>query len=165
MSRKVSIRVLLMSLVYLHHLVLRSPVASFATMPKPSAAILENQCRGPAAAARTQTHRNFRDQESGHTFSFWWILSFNTPPAYATSFKHSCMSLRFFPNLLFQIVSFTIKSLEILDMQQTFHQHVSFVLIASLFLFLNTEMLSSDSCSRQCLHQRGCYQRNLWSGT
>ena len=89
-------------------------------------------------------------------------LSFTTtPPAYATSCLHSCMSLRFYPNLLFQIVSFTVKSLEVLDMQQTFHQHVSFVLIASLFLFLNTEMLSSDSCSRQCLHQRGCYQRNL----
>ena len=60
----------LMSLLYLHQLVLGSPVASFATMPKPSAAILENQCRGPAAAARTQTHRNFGDQETRHSFSF-----------------------------------------------------------------------------------------------
>ena len=77
MSRKVSIRVLLMSLVYLHHLVLRSPVASFATMPKPSAAILEDRRRGPAAAACTQTHRNFRDQETRHSFSFWWTFEFH----------------------------------------------------------------------------------------
>ena len=41
-SKKTSIKILLMSLLYIHHLVLRSPVASFATMPNPSAAILEN---------------------------------------------------------------------------------------------------------------------------
>ena len=113
MSRKVSIKILLMSLLYLHHLVLRSPVASFATMPKPSAAIIEDQCRGLAVAEGTRTHRNFRDQETRHSFSFWWILSFTTPPAYAISLLHSCFSCWFLANHLCQAGSFTVRSLEV----------------------------------------------------